>query len=325
MGNILDIIIPEYNCPEEHIKRLLNSINIQKNIDFKEIGIIIVNDSSKKKLRKGLFKNYPKLNIKYYVKDKNEGQGLARQYGLDNSTAKYVTFIDQDDIFNIYDRTALAKTIDCLKNNDYNVLVTNFIAERLVDGQLEYKVLKFHSSHLKGKYIKREAFEKFDVKFHPMLRQYEDSFVLTTLLLQTGYMYLDVTTQVWKYNKNSQTNNAKVNFKTEYFEYFYIYVNDAYDFLLLKKVKEADAFFMHGLYGLFLTLEMSELNDCEKEKREKMLYELYSKNKSKFDSFSRLEHLQFLSDEYKTIYNETPNSIIEQYFEKFVDMMSKAA
>ena len=120
MGNILDIIIPEYNCPEEHIKRLLNSINIQKNIDFKEIGIIIVNDSSKKKLRKGLFKNYPKLNIKYYVKDKNEGQGLARQYGLDNSTAKYVTFIDQDDIFNIYDRTALAKTIDCLKNNDYN-------------------------------------------------------------------------------------------------------------------------------------------------------------------------------------------------------------
>ena len=49
MERFLDIIVPEYNCPIEYMIRLLNSVNIQKNIDFREIGVIIVNDCSKNK------------------------------------------------------------------------------------------------------------------------------------------------------------------------------------------------------------------------------------------------------------------------------------
>ena len=39
----LDIIIPQSDETEDDIKTLLNSLNIQKNVDFSEIGIIIVN------------------------------------------------------------------------------------------------------------------------------------------------------------------------------------------------------------------------------------------------------------------------------------------
>ena len=42
----LQILIPQYNETNEIIKPLLDSIAIQQNIDFNEIGVIIVNDGS---------------------------------------------------------------------------------------------------------------------------------------------------------------------------------------------------------------------------------------------------------------------------------------
>ena len=41
---ILDIIIPQYKEDESVIKNLLNSINNQKNVDFSQIKLTIVND-----------------------------------------------------------------------------------------------------------------------------------------------------------------------------------------------------------------------------------------------------------------------------------------
>ena len=122
MERFLDIIIPEYDCKEEFMKRLLQSISRQINVDFNEIGIIIVNDKSKNKLRKGLFKNFPKLNIEYFIKDVNEGVGMTRQYGLDRSTAQYVTFVDQDD--ELYGNDSLFQVISHLKNTSIDFLVT---------------------------------------------------------------------------------------------------------------------------------------------------------------------------------------------------------
>ena len=42
----LQILIPQYNESDEVVKPLLDSIALQQNIDFKEIGVIIVNDGS---------------------------------------------------------------------------------------------------------------------------------------------------------------------------------------------------------------------------------------------------------------------------------------
>ena len=43
---LLDIIIPQYSEDEKIINNLLTSINIQKQIDFNDINITIVNDYS---------------------------------------------------------------------------------------------------------------------------------------------------------------------------------------------------------------------------------------------------------------------------------------
>ena len=42
----LNILIPQYNEYEIDISPLLDSIAIQQNIDFDEIGVIICNDGS---------------------------------------------------------------------------------------------------------------------------------------------------------------------------------------------------------------------------------------------------------------------------------------
>ena len=56
---ILQILIPQYKETDEIIKPLLDSIKIQRNINFKDIGVVIVNDGTDVKLSKKLLNSYP--------------------------------------------------------------------------------------------------------------------------------------------------------------------------------------------------------------------------------------------------------------------------
>ena len=46
MNMKLQILVPQYNESDKEIKPLLDSIAIQQNVDFKEVGVIICNDGS---------------------------------------------------------------------------------------------------------------------------------------------------------------------------------------------------------------------------------------------------------------------------------------
>ena len=93
----LDILVPQYKETDAIIKPLLDSIAIQHNANFQEIGVIIVNDGTDVRLSKELLTSYP-FEIKYIL---NEHKGVSgtRQKALDSSKAKYVMFCDADDMF----------------------------------------------------------------------------------------------------------------------------------------------------------------------------------------------------------------------------------
>ena len=99
--SLLDIIIPQYNENDEMVSQLLDSINMQKGIDFNDINIVIINDCSNVLLSTELFYNYPKLKVKYLKMEKNSGPGVTRQFGVDNTKSPYVTFIDADAAFTV--------------------------------------------------------------------------------------------------------------------------------------------------------------------------------------------------------------------------------
>ena len=93
----LQILIPQYNETDEIIKPLLDSIAIQQNVDFNEIGVIIVNDGSGILLSDKLLMKYP-FKIEYYI-EAHRGVSATRNACLDHATAEYVMFCDADDMF----------------------------------------------------------------------------------------------------------------------------------------------------------------------------------------------------------------------------------
>ena len=92
-----NILIPQYNETEKDISHLLDSIAIQQNIDFNEIGVLICNDGSDILLSEDFLKSY-KFDIQYF-KEPHKGVSATRNFLLDKSDAEYVMFCDADDMF----------------------------------------------------------------------------------------------------------------------------------------------------------------------------------------------------------------------------------
>ena len=93
----LQILVPQYKETNEVIKPLLDSIALQQNVDFNEVGVVICNDGSDVLLDESLFNNYP-FKIEYH-KEPHRGVSGTRNACLDYSTADYVMWCDADDMF----------------------------------------------------------------------------------------------------------------------------------------------------------------------------------------------------------------------------------
>lgn len=98
---LVSVIIPTYkrvDFLERAIKSVLNQT-------YRNIEIVVVDDNNSdteyrvetSKLMKKYVSYYS--NIKYIMLDKNSGGCVARNTGLQETTGKYVNFLDDDDIF----------------------------------------------------------------------------------------------------------------------------------------------------------------------------------------------------------------------------------
>ena len=97
MSRKLDILVPQYKETEEVIKPLLDSIAVQQNVNFSEVGVIIVNDGTDVHLSREFLDKYP-FEIEYYFNE-HKGVSTTRNACLDHSKADYVMFCDADDMF----------------------------------------------------------------------------------------------------------------------------------------------------------------------------------------------------------------------------------
>lgn len=90
---IVSIIIPIYNV-EMYLEKCIDSVLKQT---YKNIEIILVNDGSTDNCKK-MCDDFSKLDsrIKVFHKE-NGGLSDARNYGINNATGDYITFIDSDD------------------------------------------------------------------------------------------------------------------------------------------------------------------------------------------------------------------------------------
>lgn len=87
----ISIIVPAYNA-EKHISKCLNSLISQTK---KELEFIIINDGSTDSTEK-IIKSFSDERLIYF-KNKNQGIGKTRNFGLKKATGQYIMFLDSDD------------------------------------------------------------------------------------------------------------------------------------------------------------------------------------------------------------------------------------
>ena len=90
---LISVIIPVYNV-EKYLPQCIESIINQT---YSKLEIILVNDGSKDnsaKICDEYVTNFDDIKV---IHKENEGAGIARNVGLENSSGEYVYFVDSDD------------------------------------------------------------------------------------------------------------------------------------------------------------------------------------------------------------------------------------
>lgn len=170
----LQILVPQYKESDEVIKPLLDSIAIQQNVNFNDIGVIIVNDGSDIKLSQKFLKTYP-FNIKYYL-SKHKGVSATRNECLKHATADYVMFCDADDMF--YNACGLYIIFREIEIEEFEALISVFIEEsrNSLTGEINYINHEMDSTFVHGKVYNRKFLIDNHIQFNPKLKIHEDSY-----------------------------------------------------------------------------------------------------------------------------------------------------
>ena len=171
----LQILIPQYKETDDIIKPLLDSIEVQQNVDLKnDVGVIIVNDGTDVHLSQKLFDRYS-FPIEYHL-NKHKGVSATRNACLDYATADYVMFCDADDMF--YNACGLYIVFREIEMGGFDSLVSAFIEETRMPETKEVIYINhdMDSTFVHGKVHRRRYLIDNNIRWNDNLTIHEDSY-----------------------------------------------------------------------------------------------------------------------------------------------------
>ena len=204
-SNWLSVIIPAYNCSKT-IGRLLDSIIEQNDND---IEVIICDDWSSDNFMENVKPYYDKLNIKYYktIPRSLHCPGNTRFDGWHHATGEWITFIDNDDMFEPNAFNIVKNAIE--ESGESRFVYTPFRDYLIETG--EYMQVFDGITWMHGKWYNRHWLIEEGIDFKENLYTHEDlyfnSLVLCTLVGQgVFYKKLEgVYTYKWVYRPDSMS------------------------------------------------------------------------------------------------------------------------
>ena len=198
----LQILVPQYEETDEIVKPLLDSIAIQQNIDFNDIGVIIVNDGSDVHLSDDFLQSYP-FKVEYYLNE-HLGVSATRQAAFDKSTADYVMFCDADDMFcNVCGLWIVFREMNM---GVFDSLTSVFTEETRnpLTGEVMYMNREMDSTFVHGKIHRRRYLIEKGIKWNPDLTIHEDSFFnIQCASLSQNVKYCPLPFYLWKWRDDS--------------------------------------------------------------------------------------------------------------------------
>lgn len=290
----LQILIPQYEETDEIIKPLLDSIAIQQNVDFNEIGVIIANDGSDVRLTDEFLESYP-YDIQYIIAP-HGGVSATRNVCLDHATADYVMFCDADDMFcNVCGLWMIFREITI----GFDSLTSVFVEEtRTPDtNEVIYINREMDSTFVHGKVHRRQYLLDNNIRWNPDLTIHEDSFFnIQCSNLSQNVKYCPTPFYLWKWrNESVCRHDPKYILKT------YRNMIDSNDALIqefLKRMVEDKAYFYIAfmIFDAYYTMNKPEwINQENKEYRDSTEFRFakyYKKYKKRWDAIPSTEKIQ---------------------------------
>ena len=181
----VSIIIPIYNA-SKYLKRCLDSIINQTKT---ELEIILINDGSTDNSEE-IIKEYKDKRIRYF-KNKNQGIGKTRNFGIAKATGKYIMFLDSDDFL---DKHACKTLFDKAFSNSLDMVICDFYIKKGQELEKE-SLLDFKPTTLKSmpilayevnlapwnKLYKTDFLKENNIKFIENLKYEDAPFVLEAM------------------------------------------------------------------------------------------------------------------------------------------------
>jgi glycosyltransferase involved in cell wall biosynthesis len=191
----LQILVPRHGEEEAVLLPLLDSIALQQNVDFDEIGVIICNDGC----QEAWLPEYP-FQI-HQICQEHKGVSAARNACLDAATAEYVMFCDADDMFfNACGLWILFREMEA----GFDSLVSAFVEETRFEGRPVYINREMDSTFVHGKVHRRLYLLENRIRWNEGLTIHEDSFFnILCQNLSSEVKYCPTAFYLWKWRDAS--------------------------------------------------------------------------------------------------------------------------
>ena len=284
----LQILVPQYHETDDVVKPLLDSIALQQNVDFEEVGVVICNDGSDVFLSEDLLQSYP-FRVDYY-KEEHRGVSATRNACLDHAKADYVMFCDADDMFsNVCGLWILFREME----TGFDSMVSMFIEETR-DPQTKEPTYINHemdSTFVHGKVHRRRYLKKNGIRFNDNLTIHEDSFFnILCQNLSQNVKYCPTPFYLWKWRDESVCRHDPKYILKTYGNM--LDSNDALiDEFLKRGMKEKAMFFTaFMIFDAYYTMNKPEWVDQDnqeyRDKTERRFAEWFRKHKEYWDNIS---------------------------------------
>ena len=195
----LQILVPHYKETTEEIRPLFDSIAIQQNVDFGEVGVVICNDGTDTPI------NLPEYPFTVEIhREPHRGVSGTRNACLDYATADYVMFCDADDMF--YNACGLYIIFREIALGGFDTLVSAFVEETRdpLTKEVVYINHDMDTTFVHGKIHKRKFLIDNNIRWNEALTIHEDSyFNCLCQKIANDAKYCQTPFYLWKWRDNS--------------------------------------------------------------------------------------------------------------------------
>lgn len=284
----LQILIPQYKETESVIKPLLDSIEIQQNIDLKhDVGVIIVNDGTDVLLSEEFLAQYS-YPIEYH-RNEHKGVSATRNACLDYATADYVMFCDADDMF--FNACGLYIVFREIENGGFDSLVSAFVEETRVPTTKEplYVNHDMDSTFVHGKIHNRKFLVDNGIRWNDNLTIHEDSFFnCLCQKMARELKYCPVAFYLWKWRDDSVCRHDPKYILKTYNNMLESSTALVKEFLRRQRIQDAQFYSVSMIYDAYFTMNKDEWRNQEnqafRESTERRFKEYFTEFKQLFVS-----------------------------------------